>query len=315
MNRQIIKLPDADLFLLYIKTQNYSEETVYNYEEDLKHLDNFLEIEQLTFNGLNKAQINQFKVYLASRDRKEPFTGLTAASKLGARSINRVLSSLRTYFRYLIDMDKLVPIPPDAIKLIKTDKKHGQVAELSELIKLIESPVKFEKDEIIGIRNRAMLEVLLASGMRISELVSLNKNQLDGSGRLFIRGKGKKERFVYLTDRAVRWVNLYLEKREDNVPALFLPYRGPNAGKTTRRISTNYLQAKIKEYREKLRINVPTSAHSLRHGYATYLAENGASPAAIQILLGHESLDTTTRYVHASDKFAEETHKKFHPAK
>lgn len=315
MNRQIIKLPDADLFLLYIKTQNYSEETVYNYEEDLKHLDNFLEMENLAFNGLDKARMNQFKVYLVSRDRKQPFTGLTATVKLGARSVNRVLSSLRTYFRYLIDMDKPVPIPPDAIKLIKTDKKHGQVAELSELIKLIESPMKFEKDEIIGIRNRAMLEVLLASGMRISELVSLNKNQLDGTGRLFIRGKGKKERFVYLTDRAVHWVNLYLEKREDNVPALFLPYRGPNAGKMTRRISTNYLQSKIKEYREKLRINVPTSAHSLRHGYATYLAENGASPAAIQILLGHESLDTTTRYVHASDKFAEETHKKFHPAK
>ncbi len=315
MNRQIIKLPDADLFLLYIKTQNYSDETVYNYEEDLKHLDNFLEIEHLTFNGLSKAQMNQFKVYLVSRDRKEPFTGLTAVSKLQPASVNRVLSSLRTYFRYLIDMDKPVPIPPDAIKLIKTDKKHGQVAELSELIKLIESPVKFEKDEIIGIRNRAMLEVLLASGMRISELVSLNKNQLDGTGRLFIRGKGKKERFVYLTDRAIHWVDLYLEKREDNVPALFLPYRGPNAGKMNRRISTNYLQGKIKEYREKLRINVPTSAHSLRHGYATYLAENGASPAAIQILLGHESLDTTTRYVHASDKFAEETHKKFHPAK
>lgn len=313
--RSITRVPDADLFLLYIKTQNYSDETVYNYEEDLKHLDNFLEIEQLTFNGLNKAQMNQFKVYLASRDRKEPFTGLTAASKLAARSINRVLSSLRTYFRYLIDMDKPVPIPPDAIKLIKTDKKHGQVAELSELITLIESPVKFEKDEIIGIRNRAMLEVLLASGMRISELVSLNKNQLDGSGRLFIRGKGKKERFVYLTDRATEWLDKYLQKRNDTAPALFLPYRGPNAGKITRRISSNYLQAKIKEYREKLRINVPTSAHSLRHGYATYLAENGASPAAIQILLGHESLDTTTRYVHASDKFAEETHKKFHPAK
>ncbi len=315
MNRQIIRLPDADLFLLYIKTQNYSEETVYNYEEDLKHLDNFLEMENLAFNGLDKARMNQFKVYLVSRERKQPFTGLTAPRKLGASSVNRVLSSLRTYLRYLIDMDKPVPIPPDAIKLIKTDKKHGQVAELSELITLIESPVKFEKDEIIGIRNRAMLEVLLASGMRISELVSLNKNQLDGTGRLFIRGKGKKERFVYLTDRAMHWVDLYLEKRDDTAPALFLPYRGPNAGKSTRRISTNYLQAKIKEYREKLRINVPTSAHSLRHGYATYLAENGASPAAIQILLGHESLDTTTRYVHASDKFAEETHKKFHPAK
>ena len=160
-----------------------------------------------------------------------------------------------------------------------------------------------------------MLEVLLASGMRISELISLNKNQLDGTGRLFIRGKGKKERFVYLTDRATHWLNLYLSKRTDTAAAMFAPLRGVNAGKQTRRISTNYLQSKIKQYREKLRINVPTSAHSLRHGFATYLAENGANPAAIQVLLGHESLDTTTRYVHASDKFAEETHHKYHPVK
>ena len=96
---------------------------------------------------------------------------------------------------------------------------------------------------------------------------------------------------------------------------MLVGYGGNNAGKMIRRVSTNYLQAKIKEYREKLRINVPTSAHSLRHGFATYLAESGANPAAIQVLLGHESLDTTTRYVHASDKFAEETHRKFHPVK
>ena len=160
-----------------------------------------------------------------------------------------------------------------------------------------------------------MLEVLLATGMRISELISLNKSQLDGTGRLFIRGKGKKERFAYLTDRATHWLELYLAKREDSAPAMFVPLRGRNAGKSVRRISTNYLQEKIKEYREKLRINVPTSAHSLRHGFATYLAENGANPAAIQVLLGHESLDTTTRYVHASDKFAEETHHKYHPVK
>ncbi len=308
-------LPYLDEFLLYLKTQNYSEETLYNYERDLKYLENFLDSENQTFTDIDKPLINQYKAYLISRERKQPITGLTAPRKLEPRSINRALSALRTYLRYLIDLDRPVPVPPDTIKLVKTDKKHAQVAELSELIKLIESPQKLEKDEIIGLRNRVMLEVLLSTGMRISELMSLNKNQLDSTGRLFIRGKGKKERFVYLTERATHWINLYLSKREDAAPAMFVPLRGANAGKSIRRISTNYLQAKIKEYREKLRINVPTSAHSLRHGFATYLAENGANPAAIQVLLGHESLDTTTRYVHASDKYAEETHHKFHPVK
>jgi site-specific recombinase XerD len=308
-------LPYFDDFLLYLKTQNYSEETVYNYQRDLVYLQNFLDDEKHRYEDLNKQVFNQFKAWLVSRDRKQPFTGLTGAASLGAGSVNRVMSAIRSYLRYLIDIDKQVPLPPDAIKTVKSPKKHKQVAELDQLVTLIESPEKFEKDKMIGLRNRVMLEVLMSTGMRISELISLNKNQLDGTGRLFIRGKGKKERFVYLTDRATKILNLYLSRRDDNAPAMFVPYRGNNAAKITRRVSPNYLQAKIKEYREKLRINVPTSAHSLRHGFATYLAESGANPAAIQVLLGHESLDTTTRYVHASDKFAEETHHKFHPVK
>ena len=158
-----------------------------------------------------------------------------------------------------------------------------------------------------------MLEVLFATGMRISELLSINRSQIDDSGRVFITGKGKKQRFVYLTLRARECVERYLETREDSSPALFVPYAGRNVGNRKRRISPNCLQGKIKSYREALRINVPLSAHSLRHGFATYLAEEGANPAAIQILLGHELLATTTRYVYASDRYAEETHPKYHP--
>ncbi len=307
-------LPYLDEFLLYLKTQNYSEETLYNYESDLKTFEHFLQEENLEFYKLNKQSLNLYKAYLVSKDRKRPITGITAVDKLEPRSVNRVLSALRTYFRYLIDIDQPVPIPPDAIAMVKTDRKHAQVAELGDLLRLVESPVEFEPDQVVGLRNRAILEVLFSTGMRISELVSLNRTQLDGSGRLFIRGKGKKERFAYLTPRATEHLEKYLATRSDSSPAMFVPLRGNNASKTTRRISTNYLQMKIKQYREKLRINVPTSAHSLRHGFATYLAENGANPAAIQLLLGHESLDTTTRYVHASDRYAEETHRKFHPA-
>lgn len=309
------RLPYKEDFLLYLKTQNYSGETLYNYERDLKQFELFLESEKIEFDKIEKQSFNQFKAYLISRDRVLPFKGLTGAGKLEPGSINRVLSCIRTYMRYLVEVDRLVPVPPDAIKMVKTDKKHPQVAELTDLIALVEAPSRMEKDERIKSRNRAMLEVLLASGMRISELAGLNKSQIDASGRIFIKGKGRKERFVYLTERALYWVNIYMGKRDDQYPALWIPYRGSRAGKSIRRVSVNYLQAKIKTYREKLRINVPTSAHSLRHGFATYLAESGANPAAIQVLLGHESLDTTTRYVHASDKFAEETHKMYHPVK
>lgn len=299
-------------FLLSLQTNNYSPETVYNYERDLKVLEGFLSEMGLPFSKLDKKVIDRYKAYLTSIDRQTT-EHHTAQKRLRSYSINRMLSSLRAYLRYLIEVDMPVPVPPEAVKLVKTEKKHPQVAELKELVRLIESPTAIEKSKNIALRNRAMLEVLFATGMRISELVSLNKHQIDATGRIFVMGKGKKERFVYLTPRATKHVNNYLKTRMDKLNALFIPYRGENAGKTTRRISTNYLQMKIKQYREELQINVPTSAHSLRHGFATYLAESGANPAAIQVLLGHESLDTTTRYVHASDKYAQDTHKKFHP--
>jgi len=309
-------LPLLDDFLLHIQANNYSEETLYNYERDLETFENFLknDLSSPPFNSLTKRSIEQYKAYLNSSDRR------TAANeapqkRLSSGTINRHLTSLRRYLTYLIDMDYDTPIDPSAIKLLRREKRHPQISELEELVRLIESPMKFETNKIVALRNRAMLETLFASGMRISELISLKRNQIDHSGRIFIEGKGKKQRFIYLTDRAQEHIDTYLKKRDDDSPYLFIAQRGANAGNKTKHISPNYLQDKIKRYRELLGINVPTSAHSLRHGYATYLAEQGANPAAIQILLGHESLETTTRYVHASDRYAEDTHNKFHPLK
>jgi site-specific recombinase XerD len=204
-------------------------------------------------------------------------------------------------------------LAPEAVKLVKKAKRSPRVAEFEDLVRLIESPTVLEKNPLVGLRNRTILELLFSTGLRISELCQLNRVDIDGSGKIFVLGKGKKERFVYLTPRAQNWLERYLATRTDTSCSLFIPYAGVNVAKNKKRLSPNYIQAKIKTYREKLKINVPTSAHSLRHGFATYLAEKGASPAALQILLGHASLDTTTRYVHASDKFAEQTHHKYHP--
>jgi len=298
---------------------------------------------------------------------------------LSPRSINRMLSSLRSFLKFRISYDLEIPLPPDAVDLMKTEKKIKKVASLEQLKQLIESPMLFEKNPEVAIRNRCMLEMLFATGMRISELVGLDLDQLNVEGKIYILGKGKKERSVYMTPRSLDWLNKYLIVRlkhaftdrneeeqpaemekffienseekgretstpeelnleifdkgnrkyikliEDyrksgmlnkfDSPALFIPFSGRNAGKPDARISTNYFQERIVVYRKKLGIQIPTSAHSLRHGFATYLAEEGASPAALQVLLGHESLNTTTRYVHASEKFAEETVRKNHPLK
>jgi site-specific recombinase XerD len=314
----MIALPHFDDYLLYIKTQNYSSETIYNYERDLETFRHFLEHglpSPCSFEKVNKQIINQYKAYLFSNDRVTVKNKTKEIKKLSSFSLNRILSSLRSYLKYLVDMDFDLPISPNSIKLVKTEKKQVKVAEFDQLVKLIESPVTFEKNPVVGLRNRVMLEVLFSTGMRISELCRLNKIDIDGTGKIFILGKGKKERFVYLTPRATEILQRYLSLRKDSLDSLFVPLRGPNSKKVNKRVSTNYLQGKIKEYREKLKINVPTSAHSLRHGFATYLAEQGATATAIQFLLGHESLNTTTRYLHTSDKFAAETHKKYHPLK
>ncbi len=295
---------------------------------------------------------------------------------LDPNSINRMLSALRSFLKFRIEWDLDIPMPPDAIGMMKAEKRVKKVASKEELIKLIECPMEFEKDEKVALRNRCMLEMLFATGMRISELMSLDLSDINAEGKLYILGKGKKERTVFMTPRSLLWLNNYLKIRlrfantgeekkkesesfttehetlggeEENEkpsdltlemfddslkyirivekyresgylekfesPALFIPFSGGRDGKHSERLSTNYFQEKIAQYRRKLGIQIPTSAHSLRHGFATYLAEEGASPVALQVLLGHSSLNTTTKYVHASEKFAEETVKEHHPLK
>lgn len=315
-NSKSFSLPYLDDFLLNLKTKNYSPETIYNYERDLQTFENFLKNEvKIPFEKIDKKTVVQYKAYLISLDRK------TVLNKKGVKtlqsgSINRMLSSLRGYLKYLIKMDYFSPIPPEAVELMKAEKRHPRVAEFEDIIKLIEAPSNFEKNEIVALRNRAMLETLFSTGVRISELLNIKLTDIDKSGRIFIKGKGKKERFVYLTPRARKHIKNYLLKRgQDDSPYLFIPYRGKNTKNKQKKVSPNYLEEKVKRYRELLGLNVPVTVHGIRHAFATYLAEKGASPAAIQILLGHESLDTTTRYVQASDRFAKRIHEKYHPLK
>ncbi len=339
------ELPFKEDFLLELQNSNYSLETVYNYRRDLTVFEVFMNIRGVDFPALNKRVLTFYKGFLRSPDylkqvieyweRAKPsleeheYRGVGSVldsfsiqhsdrevnQSLAPKSVNRMLSAFRTYLKYLAEFDLIekMPLTSDSVKLIKVEKKKSQVADLDELIKLMEYPSTYEQDPLIASRNRAVLELLFSSGLRISELVRLNKHDLNGQGKVYIQGKGKKQRFIYITPRARSYVNEYLALRTDANEALFAPTRGGRNGQKGKRLSPNYIQERIAHYRKMLGIVVPTSAHSFRHGFATYLAEEGASPAAIQILLGHESLHTTDRYVHASDKFAEDSHKRFHP--
>jgi site-specific recombinase XerD len=132
---------------------------------------------------------------------------------LDERSINMMLSALRSYLKFRINWDLDIPLPPDAITMVKADKKIKKVASFKDLVKLVESPTEFERDEKIALRNRCMLEMLFASGMRISELINLNLEQLNTEGKVYITGKGRKERTIFLTPRSLNWLNKYLRLR------------------------------------------------------------------------------------------------------
>jgi integrase/recombinase XerD len=359
-----------------IKFEKMSKEDINNYKGYLRegrHLDALDEVREefLTKKAEDTEKYKEeflediYKKVYGSLGILEKPQNSRARSKNGldGKSINRMLSAFRSYLRYMIDMDNEIPFPPDAVRMIKTEKRIKKVASKKDLIALIESPTELEDDEKTAVRNRAMLEMLFASGMRISELIGLDLDQLSSDGKLYILGKGNKERAVFLTPRSMDWLNKYLKIRLEhafsdkdadeqplqidklssdlkdidesnrkyiklvesyrksgflnrfNSQAVFIPFSGPNVNKRNCRLSTNYFQERIAEYRKKLGIQIPTSAHSLRHGFATYMAENGANVTALQVLLGHESLDTTTRYVHGSERLAKETVEKYHPLK
>lgn len=344
--RQKYQLPYLREFVLNLKNNNYSKETIDNYSRDLEIFTAFLYYLDIQFEQIDKLIIADYKGFLrdqnylpilhefqagreldekaVDRSKKEVSEVKKAMYKgqLSDASVNRMLSSLRSYLSFLVDIDRPVPIPPSAIKMIKAEKKEKQVAEFKELVELIEAPFQFETEQVVKLRNRAILELIFSTGMRISEVINLNREHFKiienkiQDDKIYISGKGKKQRFVYLTPRAIEYLNEYLAKRTDSYPAMFIPTKGTRKATENPyivRLSQNYLQMKIADYRRKLGIVVPTSAHSLRHGFATYIAEEGASPAAIQKLLGHSSLQTTSKYVHGSDKFAEKTHRDFHP--
>src|SRR5258708_8496237 len=306
MNHYQLSLPLIDDFFLYLQTNNYSPATIYDYKNELSIFDAYIKNRFLRFNLLNKKALFDFKVCLYSEDRRTPSTNEVVRGKLSTSSINRCISTLRSYLRFLIDQDYPTPIVPDMIRVLRRDRPHAHVAEFKDLVALIELPSQIEMKQEAKLRNRAILELLFATGLRISELINLNRIDFNDLGKMFILGKGRKERYVYLTERAKLHLKQYVISRTDNNQALFVSLKGE-------RLCPRHVQERIRFYRLHLKINVRITPHSLRHGFATYLAEQGASPTAIQVLLGHESLETTTRYINVSDQFAQETHRRFHP--
>ena len=251
--------------------------------------------------------IRDFRLYL-SHYYKNPYKG-----QLKRQTQNYFLVSLRSFFRYLLKQ-KMKVISPEIIELGKQrdrNIKYLMPEELERLFSVVD--VK----NIIGLRDRAILELLFSTGLRVSELVSLNRDQVNiEKGEFGVIGKGGKARVVFLSKRAKVWLREYLEKRNDPFSPLFIRYSGPKAkeGLTTEanRLSVRSVERLIEKYRKKAMLPFRIGPHALRHSFATDLLSHGADLRSVQEMLGHKNISTTQIYTHITNTRLKEIHERYH---
>ncbi|RLD98854.1 MAG: site-specific tyrosine recombinase XerD [Aquificota bacterium] len=285
-----------DRYLSFLSAERgLSGHTLEGYGRDLWDLKSYLELLGLDFEKVTSGVLMGYLMNLAGR-------GFSPAT------IRRRLSAVRGFFAFLVEMGLTEVDPTEGLDNPRTWKRLPQVLSLDEVEKLLEAP---SPQSPHGLRDRAMLEVLYATGVRVSELVSIRLVDLDLE-RVVLRvvGKGRKERLVPLGGEALKWLERYLKVRGEldkrGSPYLFLTNRG---GPMTRQ---RFWQL-VKGYAKKVGITKEISPHTLRHSFATHILERGADLRSLQELLGHADLSTTQIYTHVARAHLEKVYKKSHP--
>ena len=280
-------------FLTYLEIEkNASSYTLANYLLDLKQFTGFLE-------GKDLLRVERLDIRKYLNRLKE--------KKLAKRSLSRKLSVLRSFFRFLLREGLLKTNPMSGISSPKLEKKLPVFLDLQKVTILLESP---DKKNLLGLRDRAILESLYSTGMRVGELVGLNIGRVDFIGGMVkVLGKGKKERLIPIGERALRAIRDYLAKdsnKKSDSRALFL-------NKNNRRLTDRGVQNILHKYIRKAAIEERVSPHTLRHSFATHLLDKGADLRSVQELLGHASLSTTQIYTHVTTQHLKSVYDKAHP--
>ena len=263
-------------------------------------------IDSLKPHEFNANHIWDYRVFLSQQYNKSTHKPLKKCS------INYYLISLRNLLNYFTDRD-ILSLPSEKIKLVKEKgDKSIKFLGLKQIEKLLSSP---DISNNIGLRDKAILEVLFSTGLRVAELVSLNRDQikienLDNELEISVIGKGGKIRPVYLSSRTLKSLKDYLETRKDKDKALFINYKGPKSA--SRRLTTRSIENIVKKYVLKAGISVQASPHTLRHSFATDLLMQGVDLRIVQEFLGHQNIATTQIYTHITSKKLKDVHKKFH---
>lgn len=222
------------------------------------------------------------------------------------------LIALRGFLGYLSKRD-IESLSPEKIELPKISRKQVTFLHYDEVERLL---AQIDMGDETGLRDRAIIELLFSSGLRVSELVNLNRDHVNTTRREFmVRGKGQKDRPVFISEPAAEHVKNYLAARIDNLPPLFLSYSRNNISSTGgdyRRLTPRSIQRIVSHYARLAGITKHVSPHTMRHSFATDLLMNGADIRSVQTMLGHSSISTTQVYTHITDQHLREVYEKFH---
>lgn len=319
-------------FLDYLKlVRNASEHTLRNYTIDLNQFKTFLEKEwapEAKPEDLPK-KISHKETYKERLTGKDSLLPLDKIDKTVVRhylawinsgtstksTVIRRISSLRTFFKYCVRQNLISYNPADGLESPKSEKRIPTSLTYDQVMLLLEQP---ETSDYLGFRDRVIMELFYSSGLRVSELVALNRDDLDPQNLLIkIRGKGKKERVIPITKNASEWILSYLnhvERHQDidghsaqqDEKAIFLNRHGT-------RLTTRSVDRSFQKFLKASGIAEHVTPHTIRHTIATHWLENGMDLKTIQALLGHTSVAATTIYTHVSPKLKKETHELAHP--
>ena len=288
-------------YLEYMELEkNRSQRTIANYDRYLRRLGEFGG-DDLKTNQIDLNLVRQWRLWLNRQ-------GQNGGLPLSPTTQNYHLIALRNFLKYLArtGVDSLNPAQ---IELASAKRPQVTFLDFDELERLMNFEIG---KDVRNLRDRAIIELLFSSGLRVSELVGLDRNHINLKRQEFmVRGKGQKDRLVFVSDTAADWVGRYLETRDDNWPALFVNHKQTNS-LTPNRLTDRSVQRLISRRALEAGITKKVTPHTLRHSFATHLLTNGADLRSIQVLLGHSNISTTQIYTHITDPQLREVYRTFH---
>lgn len=291
-------------FLEYLEIeQNRSQKTIANYDHYLTRLSDYAG--DISVGDIDTELVRKWRLWLNR-------LGTNVSDELQKSTQNYHLIALRSFLKFCNKRD-MPCMPPDKIELARTHRSQVTFLNENELERMFSQP---DTSVEAGLRDRAILELLFSSGLRVSELVGLDRDHINLKRREFmVRGKGQKDRPIFISADAAQWLQKYLDVRDDNTRPLFIRYAGNKQIDRTgnyHRLTARSVQRLVAHYALMAGITKHVSPHTLRHSFATNLLMNGADLRSVQAMLGHSNISTTQIYTHVTDPHLRAIHDKFH---